>query len=104
MTFASVKNSTGAFVRASTDSVSSAAHTAQIPEDYRISITNAPGKDSCSISVTFTYLLVYEDAPDAQKGQALAGFNVVGDPRRPKIRGTPELRAASSCAREESGK
>ncbi len=73
MTFATVKNSAGSFVKASTDSVSAAAQTATIPDDYRVSITNPPGAGSYPIS-SFTYLLVYQDAQDANKGEALAKF------------------------------
>jgi phosphate transport system substrate-binding protein len=60
-------------VKASLDSVSAAAAKAEIPDDYRVSITDAPGKDAYPISA-FTYLLVYKDQTDSAKGQALVHF------------------------------
>ncbi len=54
-----VKNSAGKFLKASTDGVTAAAAGAakNMPPDYRISITNAPGADSYPIS-SFTWLLI----------------------------------------------
>jgi phosphate transport system substrate-binding protein len=59
LSFANVKNKSGAFVKPSTDSVSAAAAGAlkAMPEDFRVSITDAEGKGSYPIS-SFTYLLV----------------------------------------------
>jgi phosphate transport system substrate-binding protein len=70
-----VKNAAGEFVKGSLESVTAAAAGAssQIPEDLRVSITNAPGKDSYPISA-FTYALVYKDQPDQAKGKALVDF------------------------------
>ncbi|MFL5368564.1 MAG: phosphate ABC transporter substrate-binding protein PstS [Myxococcales bacterium] len=70
---AEMKNHDGAWVKPSLEAVSAAAAKAQIPDDYRISITDQPGKDAWPIS-TFTYLLVYKDMPDAAKGEALLQF------------------------------
>jgi phosphate transport system substrate-binding protein len=72
---ASVKNSSGEFVKGSLESVTAAAagSSTQMPEDLRVSITNAPGKDSYPISA-FTYALVYRDQLDQAKGQALVDF------------------------------
>jgi len=44
-----------------------------MPDDLRVSITNAPGKDAYPIS-SYTYLLVYQDQPDQTKGKALVKF------------------------------
>ncbi len=55
--FGAVKNADGNFVKASIDGVTAAAANAKIPPDYRVSITNAPGKDAYPIS-SFTYLLI----------------------------------------------
>ena len=44
-----------------------------MPDDLRISITNAPGATAYPIS-SFTYLLVYKDQPDQTKGKALVEF------------------------------
>jgi phosphate transport system substrate-binding protein len=70
---AELKNRDGAWVKPTLEAVSAAAAKAEIPDDYRISITNEPGKDAWPIS-TFTYLLVYKDMPDAAKGEALLHF------------------------------
>ena len=70
---AEMKNHDGSWVKPTLEAVSAAAAKAQIPEDYRISITDQPGKDAWPIS-TFTYLLVYKDMPDAAKGEALLQF------------------------------
>jgi phosphate transport system substrate-binding protein len=73
--YAQVQNAAGKFVTASPDSVSAAAAGVadKIPDDFRISIVNAPGDGAYPIS-SFTYLLVYQDATDAAKGKALAQF------------------------------
>ena len=69
---ASLKNADGKFVDASIESVSAAAAKAEIPDDYRVSITNAPGAAAYPIA-SFTYLLVYQEMQDA-KGAELAKF------------------------------
>jgi phosphate transport system substrate-binding protein len=73
--YGSVKNSAGAFVKASLAAVSAAAAGAakDMPEDFRVSITNAPGKASYPIS-TFTWLLIPEKISDASKRDAIKGF------------------------------
>jgi phosphate transport system substrate-binding protein len=71
--FAALRNRAGAFVDASLDSISQAAAGAAIPDDYRVSITDAAGAGAYPIA-SFTYLLVYRDMPDATRGKALAGF------------------------------
>ena len=72
---ASIKNSAGQFVRPSLDSTTAAASSVagQIPEDLRVSITNAPGATAYPIS-SFTYLLVYKEQQDQAKGKALVDF------------------------------
>ena len=72
--YGSVRNSAGNFVKASLESVTAAAASApKMPADFRVSITNAPGKDAFPIS-SFTWLLVPEQAKDAAKGKILADF------------------------------
>ena len=68
---AALKNHDGNFVEPSLETISAAAAGALVPEDFRVSITDAPGKDAWPISA-FTYLLIHKDAADAQKGAALA--------------------------------
>ena len=44
-----------------------------MPADFRVSITNAPGKDSYPIS-SFTWLLIPETSKDKAKGKILSDF------------------------------
>jgi phosphate transport system substrate-binding protein len=73
--YAWVKNSSGEFIKPSLDSITAAAAGAasQMPDDLRVSITNAPGKDAYPIS-SFTYFLVYKNQDDQAKGKALVNF------------------------------
>ncbi len=74
ITYGSVKNASGTFVKASLESVTAAAASAKsIPTDFRVSITNAPGKDAYPIS-SFTWLLIPEKSKEAAKGKILADF------------------------------
>ena len=73
MSYADIKNAAGEFVKASLESITAAMATAQIPEDFRFSITNAPGKSAYPISGA-TWLLVYERQKDAAKGKKLVEF------------------------------
>jgi len=69
-----VKNAAGVFVKASLDSVTAAAASVKtMPADFRVSITNAPGKDSYPIS-SFTWLLIPAQSKDPAKGKILADF------------------------------
>jgi phosphate transport system substrate-binding protein len=69
-----VKNAAGTFVKASLESVTAAAGSVQnMPADFRVSITNAPGKDAYPIS-SFTWLLIPVHSKDAAKGKILADF------------------------------
>lgn len=72
--YAAVKNKAGVFLKADTASVSAAAAgaAANMPKDYRVSITNAPGEKAYPIS-TFTWLLIYE-RNSGQTGQILKDF------------------------------
>src|SRR5499427_1671107 len=72
--YGSVRNSSGAFVKASLESVTAAAGSApKMPADFRVSITNAPGKDAYPIS-SFTWLLIPEQSKDPSKGKILNDF------------------------------
>ncbi|MBI3475987.1 MAG: phosphate ABC transporter substrate-binding protein PstS [Acidobacteria bacterium] len=72
--YGSVKNVAGNFVKASLDGVTEAAGSVKsMPADYRVSITNAPGKNAYPIS-SFTWLLVPVQAKDPKKGKILADF------------------------------
>jgi len=69
-----VKNAAGKFIKASTDSVTAAAAGAakNMPADYRVSITNAPGADAYPVA-SFTWLLVPTHG-DAAKTKVLTDF------------------------------
>lgn len=71
--YGSVKNAAGQFIKASLASTTAAAAGIKMPEDYRVSITNAPGKDAYPIS-TFTWLLVPAKNADANKQKVLVDF------------------------------
>jgi phosphate transport system substrate-binding protein len=74
ITYGSVKNAAGNFVKASLDGVTEAAASAKtMPADFRVSITNAPGKTAYPIS-SFTWLLIPAQAQDAKKGKIIADF------------------------------
>ncbi|HEY2461835.1 MAG TPA: phosphate ABC transporter substrate-binding protein PstS [Candidatus Acidoferrum sp.] len=70
---ARVKNASGEFVRPTVKSIGAAALGAKVPDDFRISLTNAPGKDSYPIS-SFTWLYVPKNATDPQRGRAVASY------------------------------
>ena len=69
-----VRNSSGAFIKASLDSVTAAAASVKsMPADFRVSITNAPGKDAYPIS-SFTWLLIPTQSKEAAKGKIIQDF------------------------------
>jgi len=70
---ASLRNRDGVFVAPSLESTSEAAAGVEMPADYRVSITDAPGKGAWPIA-SFTYLLVHRDMKDAAKGDAIVKF------------------------------
>ena len=73
MPYADVKNSAGEFVKPTIESVTAALATADIPDDFRFSMTNAPGKDAYPICGA-TWLLVYQQPKDSAKGKKLVEF------------------------------
>jgi phosphate transport system substrate-binding protein len=74
ITYGSVKNAAGNFVKATLDGVTEAAASAKaMPADFRVSITNAPGKTAYPIS-SFTWLLIPVQAKDPKKGKIIADF------------------------------
>ncbi len=70
---AALLNKAGYFVLPSLHGASLAAAGIEMPDDYRVSIVNADGSEAYPIA-TFTWLLVYENAYDEQKGEKLAQF------------------------------
>jgi phosphate transport system substrate-binding protein len=75
MPYGKVKNSSGVFVKADLAGVTAAAAGASkdMPDDFRVSITNAPGKTAYPIS-SYTWLLVPAKISDTAKRDALKGF------------------------------
>ena len=73
--YGSVQNSSGNFVRASVDAVTSAAAAAvaAMPADFRVSITNPPGADAYPIA-SFTWLLFYENPDDKAQARTMVDF------------------------------
>jgi phosphate transport system substrate-binding protein len=73
--YGKVQNAAGKFLKADLAGVTAAAAGAakDMPEDFRVSITNAPGATAYPIS-SFTWLLVPAQIPDAAKRDAIKGF------------------------------
>ncbi|MHB1126376.1 MAG: phosphate ABC transporter substrate-binding protein PstS [Bacillota bacterium] len=73
--FVALKNKSGKFVTPSFESTTAAAEGAatSMPEDLRVSITDAPGENAYPIA-GFTYLLVYKQQDDQVKGETLVQF------------------------------
>jgi phosphate transport system substrate-binding protein len=73
MLYGRVRNAAGSFVRAELRTVTAAAATTKMPDDFRVSITNPLGKDAYPIS-SFTWLLVPARIQDAQKRKVITDF------------------------------
>jgi phosphate transport system substrate-binding protein len=73
--YGQVQNMNGKFVKASIDAVTAAAAAAakQMPADFRVSITNAPGDGVYPIS-SFTWLLLYQDPKDRAQAKIMVDF------------------------------
>ena len=75
ISYGQVQNMDGEFVNASVKSVTlaAAAAAAKMPPDFRVSITNAPGKGVYPIS-SFTWLLLYENPKDKAQAKTILDF------------------------------
>ena len=73
ISFGPVQNAAGEFVKASPDSVTKAAAAASMPDDFRVSITNAAGAGAYPIS-SFTWLLLYQHPTDTAQSKAMVDF------------------------------
>ena len=71
--YGSVQNSSKNFIKASLASTTAAAAGVKMPADFRVSITNPPGKDAYPIA-SFTWLLIPTNPADAKKGQIIKDF------------------------------
>lgn len=70
---AELQNQDGVFVKPTLASTSAAAAGVVMPDDFRVSITNAAGKDAYPMA-SFTYLLVPQDQQDPVRAKALVEF------------------------------
>lgn len=70
---AKLRNKDGHYLLPTLASTSASAAGVAMPPDYRVSITNASGKEAWPIA-SFTYLLVHKDQSDQKKGEALVKF------------------------------
>jgi phosphate transport system substrate-binding protein len=74
ISFGPVKNAAGKYVKASLESTTAAAASMkEMPDDFRVSITNAPGDGSYPIA-SFTWLLVPLKWSDAVKEKAMVDY------------------------------
>ena len=72
--YGSVRNSAGNWLKGSLEGATAAAASVKnMPADFRVSITNAPGKDAYPIS-SFTWLLIPTQSKDAARGKILVDF------------------------------
>jgi phosphate transport system substrate-binding protein len=72
LAYGSVQNPAGEFIKADLPSIVAAAEEVKIPADFRVSITNTPGKNAYPIS-TFTWIIVHEKNK-AETGKILKGL------------------------------
>jgi phosphate transport system substrate-binding protein len=75
LSYAVIQNKAGKFVEPSLEGITAAAAgtSSMMPEDFRVSIVDAPGDAAYPISA-YTYILVYEEQGDPVKGKGLAQF------------------------------
>ena len=73
--YGAVQNAAGEFIAANVQSVTTAAAAAAaaMPKDFRVSITNAPGKGVYPVA-SFTWLLLYENPKDKQQARIFVDF------------------------------
>ncbi len=102
--FGVVQNAAGVFVKASLESTTAAAASAKMPADFRVSITNAPGKSAYPIA-SFTWLLVPMQSKDPNKGKILKDFLLwmldSGEPMTAQLTYAPLPTAVSKMVRAE---
>src|SRR5690606_28857078 len=73
--FGAIQNAAGRFVKSSPDTVTAAAAgaAADMPADFRVSITNAPGESSYPVA-SFTWMLFYENPTEKDQARAMVEF------------------------------
>ncbi|CAF0702622.1 phosphate ABC transporter substrate-binding protein PstS [Candidatus Methylacidithermus pantelleriae] len=70
---AAIQNQAGVFIEPTLDSITAAFEGATIPDDFRFSLVNPPGEKAYPIAGA-TWLLVYAEQKDPQKGKKLVEF------------------------------
>jgi phosphate transport system substrate-binding protein len=70
---ARIRNAAGEFVPPTMKSISTAVSESKMRDDFRVSLTNAPGKDSYPIT-SFTWLYIPAKAKDSERGRALLEY------------------------------
>jgi len=83
---AAIKNADGTFVMPSIETTSEAAAGVTLPADFRVSITDAKGKNAYPIS-SFTYILIYKEQTDPVRGKAIGNFLWWAIPEGQKLAG-----------------
>ncbi|MEI6043671.1 MAG: phosphate ABC transporter substrate-binding protein PstS [Chloroflexota bacterium] len=90
LSYASIRNQSGRYIRPTIDSVTAAAEGASIPDDFRTFVVNGEGANVYPIA-GFTWLIVWKDFsripnPSPEKAQALANFLwwAINDGQRPE--------------------
>jgi len=75
ISFGSVQNQAGEFITADVKAVTAAAAgaLANMPKDFRVSITNAAGQGAYPVS-SFTWILLYETPKDATQSRIMVDF------------------------------
>jgi phosphate transport system substrate-binding protein len=73
LTWVSLKNKSGAFIQPSLESASKAFEGVTIPDDTRIVLTDSSNAQAYPIT-SFSWMLVYQNALDPAKGQAIAHY------------------------------
>jgi phosphate transport system substrate-binding protein len=75
ISYGAVQNQSGEFIVPDVASVTAAAAGAMptMPKDFRVSITNSPGKGAYPIS-SFTWILLYEDPQDKNHARIMSDF------------------------------
>ncbi len=72
MNYGQVQNPSGKFIKADLNSVTQAA-TIAMPDDFRVSITNAPGPGAYPVS-SFTWIIIPRNPKDKTKAAAIKAF------------------------------
>jgi len=73
LAYASIQNKSGKFIEPSLESTSKAAEGVTIPSDFRVSLVNSGNPDAYPVA-GFTWLLIYKNPEDVEKGKAIVDF------------------------------